>query len=660
MRLCPGMQDSPRAVAPRASPTCRSTAQGLRRRVAGLRPGSGRGPWSFRFSIVAQRRSAVFREIVAAGRFHPKGSARMFSIRKLVQQLLHRSGSHRPSSLRRRRFLTPGVSADVLEARCLLSSFGVAWPDARTLSVSFPSDSAQIGAYDNSLRLVLDQVQDRQVWQEAILHAFQTWSVSANVNIGLVPDRGDPLGTAGLAANDPRFGEFRIGGIPQTGVLASALPYQQVAGTWSGDVLLNTQINYFLADWRTAGPYSIPSANEKGPPVELYSVMLHEAGNALGLDDNALPSSVMYASYSGPKTRLTASDIAAIQKIYGPRRDPYELKSNNTASRAMRITTDPVVLTSATPGSLQTRSDVDFYKFRPLAGQEQLTVRLIADGISLVKSKIEILDSAGNLLADAKADSVFENNLRLEIGSLQDHSELFVRVSSNTSDVFGVGDYRLELDYRLPEQQPDIDPRHHDADATDDSETPVDYVSIDALFAQAGLVDREQGVNDTLGSATALTTPPGFLPGTRYEAQSAIASATDRDFWSFRAPAEVGGALSITVSPVGLEFPDLDVAVMNAAGDRVAARRTMQSDGTHAIVIDRPQAGARYIIGVQTAALTTVAQGNYLITADFATESATLTPLQSGTVTAAAETFGSLTVGKTQLFRFDLATASGV
>ncbi len=88
--------------------------------------------------------------------------------------------------------------------------------------------------YSNSLRTVLDQVADRSVWQETVLRAFQTWAVQANINIGLVPDRGDALGTVGLANNDPRFGEFRVGAFPQPGVLASALPYQQIAGTWSG------------------------------------------------------------------------------------------------------------------------------------------------------------------------------------------------------------------------------------------------------------------------------------------------------------------------------------------------------------------------------------------------------------------------------------------
>ena len=39
------------------------------------------------------------------------------------------------------------VQIEIMEVRQLLTTFGVPWPDARNLSVSFPTDNTTIGAY---------------------------------------------------------------------------------------------------------------------------------------------------------------------------------------------------------------------------------------------------------------------------------------------------------------------------------------------------------------------------------------------------------------------------------------------------------------------------------------------------------------------------------
>ncbi|MCG8648463.1 MAG: matrixin family metalloprotease, partial [Pirellulales bacterium] len=286
-----------------------------------------------------------------------------------------------------------------LEVRQVLAGFGTAWPNPRSLTVSFPTDQAQIGAYNNALRYVFDQVTDRLQWQEAALRAFQTWAVETNLNLGLVVDRGDHFGTVGLSQGDPRFGDFRIGAFPQQGVLANALPYQVLAGTWSGDVLLNTQVNYFLADWQSDSTIDVPDPNEKGPAVELFSVLLHEAGNALGLEDVDLPGAVMHLHYQGPQGELAQTDISAIRQLYGgPRQDIYEPLDNGTLASATFIPAPSgfageVSLT--VPGSLNDHDDVDHYRFEPLAGQENVVVRLRASGISLLKSHLFVTDAAG-------------------------------------------------------------------------------------------------------------------------------------------------------------------------------------------------------------------------------------------------------------------------
>jgi hypothetical protein len=263
----------------------------------------------------------------------------------------------------------------------MLATFGIPWADPRNLAVSFPSDSAAIGHYDNSLRERFDQVTDRKEWQEAVLRAFQTWATHANVNIGLTPDRGDDFGAVGLTSGDPRFGEFRIGAFPQGTVLANATPFQPSAGTWAGDVLLNTEVNYFLGDWESGSPIDVPSANELGAPVELFSVLLHEAGNALGLADNRVAGAVMNGTYSGPNGVLHANDIRRIQALYGARQDVYESSNNNLRGRSTIIQNPPGYLGTeplVVQGSLNTMSDVDFYRFTPLRNQEKVNVRLFA------------------------------------------------------------------------------------------------------------------------------------------------------------------------------------------------------------------------------------------------------------------------------------------
>ena len=551
------------------------------------------------------------------------------------------------------------MKVEQLEDRKLMANFGTAWPSARSLSVSFPTDEAAIGAYHNSAREVLDQVTDRSQWQEAALRAFQTWSVHGNFNVGLVPDRGDDFGAVGLSTNDPRFGELRIGAFPQPGVLASALPYQQIAGTWSGDVLLNTQANFFLADLNATGHIQVPAPNEKGPAVELFSVLLHEAGNALGLADNNIAGAVMNGTYRRPNVTLKSSDITAIRQLYGPRRDIYETTSNNSRGLATRINY-PAGFNGTQPlsvnGSLNTMSDVDFYRLQPLAGQEKVSVRLWASGISLLKAKIEVLDRFGNVIADAKADSIFANNLQLDIGSLQDHPTLFIRVARNSNDVFGIGDYRLDIDYRDLSLQPSLVPPAHDADADDDDDPAIDFVSVDALFSSVGLVDTEVGTNDTLTTATTLETTIGFLANSRYELQSALSSATDRDLFRFRAPAFASPTMSIAVDPVGIQNPRLDVILLNSRGDRVASQLTRKPDGGLTIVVANPVANEQYVLFLRTAAGSPVSRGNYVATVDFATDSSnSLRRVFAGRVTATGENVSRFTTYKTQLFRFDLA-----
>lgn len=260
------------------------------------------------------------------------------SVRAAVSYHVNRFGFFPMNKKLKKRLRTRNMRLESLERREVLTTFGTPWPDARSLTVSFPTDNAQVGAYQNSLHSVLDQVADRKEWQEAVLRAFQTWAVESNINIGLATDRGDHFGAVGLTQNDPRFGDFRIGALPQEGVLANATPFQTNAGTWAGDVLINTQVNFFLDKWTPGVPVQVPPPNEKGSSIELFSVLLHEAGNSLGLADVNRPGTVMHQTYLRPIGALSSADKTALRSLYsGPRRDIFETVANNSRSSATVI-----------------------------------------------------------------------------------------------------------------------------------------------------------------------------------------------------------------------------------------------------------------------------------------------------------------------------------
>ncbi len=180
----------------------------------------------------------------------------------------------KPNSLRSRSPMR--LHMERLESRQVMATFGIPWPEPRSLSVSFPTDEASIGAWPNSLRSSLGPGHRSFAVATRSFTSISTWASVANINIGLVPDRGDDLGAVGLTHNDPRFGEFRVGAFPQGATLANAAPFNPVSGTWSGDILLNSDVNYFLGDWNSSSPITVPAPQPKWTSHRMFSVLLHE------------------------------------------------------------------------------------------------------------------------------------------------------------------------------------------------------------------------------------------------------------------------------------------------------------------------------------------------------------------------------------------------
>jgi hypothetical protein len=164
-------------------------------------------------------------------------------------------------------------------------------------------DGTSIGGTPSALFQTMNAVAPTATWQNQIEQAATPWQANAKLNLALVSDSGDPMGTNGNQQDDPRFGDIRIGAMPlPSGVLAETfLPPPTNGGTAAGDIIFNSTIAWKI-----------------GTGFDLQTVAAHEFGHALGLGDQSTDIyGEMYYAYDGIKTALDSDDIAGIQSLYG-------------------------------------------------------------------------------------------------------------------------------------------------------------------------------------------------------------------------------------------------------------------------------------------------------------------------------------------------------
>src|SRR5437764_739929 len=107
------------------------------------------------------------------------------------------------------------VFLEPLEDRTVPTQFGVPWPAPQQLTLSFVPDHTLVDNQPSSLFQMLRSAYPSPAdWQLQVEEAFQTWAQWANINIGVVADDGEPLGTSGAIQGDPRFGDIRIAAQP--------------------------------------------------------------------------------------------------------------------------------------------------------------------------------------------------------------------------------------------------------------------------------------------------------------------------------------------------------------------------------------------------------------------------------------------------------------
>jgi hypothetical protein len=264
---------------------------------------------------------------------------------------------------------------EALEDRLTPTQWGVAWPNPGHLTLSLVPDGTSVGNLKSNLFQSLNANAPTASWEEEILRAFQTWAVNANINIGVVADGGQAMGTSGAVQGDTRFGDIRIAMAPLgSDHLADTSGFDLSGSTWGGDMLLNSNFNF--------------GVNGQGQ-YDLFTVALHEASHSFGIGDQTTdPTSATYAIYSGARSGLSPADIAALQSLYGGPRSP-DLGGNNSLANALFLS-QPGQNVSA---DISSATDTQFYSFTTPAsssGTTSFTVQVNAAGTSLLEPVVTV------------------------------------------------------------------------------------------------------------------------------------------------------------------------------------------------------------------------------------------------------------------------------
>ncbi|WP_157268931.1 matrixin family metalloprotease [Azohydromonas aeria] len=135
-----------------------------------------------------------------------------------------------------------------------------------------------------------------------IRHAFDAWSAVANINFVQVPDDGAAFDSTTAS------GDIRIGALPLDGansMLAFSFFPPLNGNSGAGDIFLD-----YSEPWKIGFG---------GSGYDVFQVVTHEIGHAIGLDHVTGVSALMNPWYSEAVRGLQADDIAGVRFLYGPR-----------------------------------------------------------------------------------------------------------------------------------------------------------------------------------------------------------------------------------------------------------------------------------------------------------------------------------------------------
>ena len=497
------------------------------------------------------------------------------------------------------------LTVDGLERRDVPATFGIPWANGTALTVSFAPDGADVDGSANQLQALMSRSGlSAAVWQKEVLRAVQAWAAPADLNVGVVADDGSALGAAGRPQADGRFGDIRVFAAPlSSSVLAITTPPGDLAGTRTGDIILNSNYNFGVG---------------VGAQRDIYTVFLQEFGHSLGVGNSPNTSSAMYEFYQGVRTGLSAEDVGRVQGLYGsrPTRTWEPATGNNTASVATRLGETDVRVTY---GDIASATDADWYQFTaPATGTT--TVHLQTTALSLLAGRVAVFNSALVRVCMATATGPGQD-LTLAL-NLRPGARYFVRVDEVVGSAFPAGQYKLVVA------------------GTSAAATTV------TLGGQPPVDDDSS--NESFLTATRLSNV-ATDGGTAYRAFAHL-RAGDVDVFKVRAPIpgmNQANVLTATVRAFGDLAPQ--ITVTNALGLPVSAAVTADGNGLYTVQLNDAVASADYHLTVSSRS---GAVGDYELRASFRSVVTRQHEVASGLLTILnPQTHGTLEViGSAQIY----------
>jgi predicted Zn-dependent protease len=323
-----------------------------------------------------------------------------------------------------------------LEKRELLyATTGALWSQPQRVTFSFAPDGTSVGGTPSAwFQTMAARGISQTTWQNQFRTAAAIWEAVTNINLVEVTDNGTALSASGNQESDPRFGDIRIAGIPQSsnvlGLCFYPPPYN--GGTLAGDIVMNSS-----QAWNVNSTYDI------------LTVAVHEMGHALGMDHSTIAQADMYASYTSTHQGLNADDVSGIQTVYGPRHSDAA-EGNNTAGTATNITPyinsqSQIILAGL---DITTNSDYDWYSVTvPSATNGTMVVAMQSTGLSLLSPKLLLYNSALSGLAQVAAPNAFGQTVSVTLSGVKPGQVYYFKAMAANTGPTGAGGYGLEVNF---------------------------------------------------------------------------------------------------------------------------------------------------------------------------------------------------------------------